>query len=220
MAAGNLLPAQIVERKAASIQQAWSRRGHVPALAEVVSAAALAKHGLLTSVRNLSLRNLDTAAVAELAVLASRVTDRVELDGVGGDLGPVLAGLRCDLLALASMELSSADTRQLEAAMVAGVRMVRLGEDLSLDMETLAQYDGRGQCAYITMAGSRAGYREHFLAWADRMGWRKSSYGASLTIFRVSGLRNNIGFYIGHCCEFLLDVLTLQPLAWASAYLD
>ena len=57
-------------------------------------------HGLLTSVRNLSLRNLDTAAVAELAVLASRVTDRVELDGVCGDLGPVLAGLRCDLLAL------------------------------------------------------------------------------------------------------------------------
>ena len=99
-ATGNLLPAQIVERKAASIRQAWSRRGHVPALAEVVSAAALAKHGLLTSVRNLSLRNLDTAAVAELAVLASRVTDRVELDGVCGDLGPVLAGLRCDLLAL------------------------------------------------------------------------------------------------------------------------
>ena len=48
---------------------------------------------------------------------------------------------------LDTMELSSADTRQLEAAMVAGVRMVRLGEDLGLDMETLAQYDGRGQCA-------------------------------------------------------------------------
>ena len=96
----DLLPAQIVERKAASIQQAWSRRGHVPVLAEVASAAALAKRGLLTSVRNLSLRNLDTAAVAELAVLASRVTDRVELDGACGDLGPVLAGLRCDLLAL------------------------------------------------------------------------------------------------------------------------
>ena len=107
-----------MKRKAASIQKAWSRRGHDPALAEVVSAAALAKHGLLTSVRNLSLRNLDTAAVAELAVLASRVTDRVELVGVCGDLGPVLAGLRCDLLALASMELSSADTRQLGAAMV------------------------------------------------------------------------------------------------------
>ena len=100
VAAGNLLPAQIVERKAASIQKAWSRRGHVTALAEVVTAAALAKHGLLTSVKNLSLRNLDTAAVAELGVLASRVTDRVELDGVCGDLGPVLAGLRCDLVAL------------------------------------------------------------------------------------------------------------------------
>ena len=65
-----------------------------------VSAAALAKHGLLTSVKNLSLCNLDTAAVAELGVLESRVTDRVELNGVCGDLGPVLAGLRCDLLAL------------------------------------------------------------------------------------------------------------------------
>ena len=118
------------------------------------------------------------------------------------------------------MELCSADTRQLEAAMVAGVRMVRLGEDLGLDMETLAQYDGRGQCAYITLDGSKAGCKEHFMAWADRMGWRKSSYAASLTIFRVSGLRNNIGFYIGNCWDFLLDGLTVQPLAWALTYLD
>ena len=126
------------------------------------------------------------------------------------------------MLEVSNMALTPRATRSLVTALARGVQGVKLGHGAptDLDMETLAQYDGRGQCAYITLAGSGAGYREHFTAWADRIGWRKSSYGESLTIFRVSGLRNNIGFYIGNCWDFLLDGLTVQPLAWALTYLD
>ena len=72
------------------------------------------------------------------------------------------------------MELSSADTRQLEAAMVTGVRMVRLGEDLGLDMETLAQYDGRGECGELWVKGDDTMRRfgDQVMEWAGRMGWR------------------------------------------------
>ena len=91
MKAGHL-PLETVRSMAARISARWSSCYYCPAPAEVAAAAALARHGHLTSVRYLRLHNLDLSAVpaADLAALASSVSARVFIDNVRGDLTPVL----------------------------------------------------------------------------------------------------------------------------------
>ena len=50
------------------------------------------------------------------------------------------------MLDIIDTNLSTADTESLLAVMVSGVEEVRLGMDVTLDMEMLAQYDGKGEC--------------------------------------------------------------------------
>ena len=88
--------------------------------------------------------------------------------------------------------LSTADTESLLAVMVSGVEEVRLGMDVTLDMEMLAQYDGKGECVKrLLLRGSvtlhlptlmnydgrgkcdtsRNTFLHQMMAWAEGVGW-------------------------------------------------
>ena len=59
------------------------------------------------------------------------------------------SNIKCPVSSITRMELSTADIRSLVTSMVTGVKTVQLGGDVTLDMETLAQYDGRGVCGRV-----------------------------------------------------------------------
>ena len=50
--------------------------------------------------------------------------------------------------------------------MARGVNVVRMTWGVTLDMETLAQYDGKGECRSVRR------YGDQVKAWARRMKWR------------------------------------------------
>ena len=100
---------------------------------------------------NLESMDLSLVPAGDLASLARCAGYQTHLDNVQADLAPLLSNVQCTVLSLCRLSLTTADTQALVAAMVTGVGMVELGgrgggQGVTLDMETLAQYDGRGKC--------------------------------------------------------------------------
>ena len=163
---------------------------HVPSLAEVASAAALATHGYLTSnsvanrrnqrtgVKNLRLVNLDISNIPaeDMTNLVKCMSDFLLIDNVHGNLSHVLRNIKRGRLSIRNMKLTSEDTEHLRFAMVHGARSVSFGDhgsDVTLDMDTLAQYDGKGKCHEIVFCGSaRSTYRDRVICWAGEVGWQ------------------------------------------------
>ena len=57
--------------------------------------------------------------------------------------------------------------------MVTRVMNVSLCGDGTLDMDTLAQYDGTGRCGEVRLAGNTSErYRSQVKVWAENMGWQ------------------------------------------------
>ena len=90
-------------------------------------------------------------------------------------MSPIFSNITSDQLGIRSSALTPADTQQLVAGMVRGVRSVMLGElgTVTLHMETLAQYDGRGQCEEVLVLGSdmKMQYGGQVKAWMQRIDW-------------------------------------------------
>ena len=168
---GYLSP-QIVADKASQVAEDLGR-GPSVSLSVVQCGAALATLGHITQVLGLLLRDLDISPVpAEDLSSLVKCSDAVIIDRVTGDLSPVLSSFDGLSLAIANMSLSTADTQQLVAAMDTRVEWVRLGGDVTLDMDTLAQYDGEGECEQVVLAGpATAEYGDQVMMWAENMGW-------------------------------------------------
>ena len=102
---------------------------------------------------------------------------------VQGDIASVLEKIKCRRLWIDNMQLSVGDTQVLLAGMVARVEKVTLGQwgnreeedyngSVEVDMETLASYDGRGQCTRLTFWWqTQKRYRAEVSSWAERVGW-------------------------------------------------
>ena len=118
----------------------------------VIAAASLSKHGYLTRVKNMRLSNINLASVPHAACLGDiQVDDYVYIDNVQGDIGSIVAKIKCRWLGIDNMQLSVGATQALVAGMAAGVEIVWLGYigSVEVDMETLASYDGRGRCSSV-----------------------------------------------------------------------
>ena len=150
LASNGHIPQQILAAKAAELGGNGSMIIN-PSLSRVAAAAALASHGYITHVGNLGLRNLDLDSVSagNLANLVRCVSNWVQIYGVRGDLSPVFGTAECSELSIGRTDLSTAETQCLLAAMVSGVRVVVLRRGVTLDMETLSQYDGKGECERV-----------------------------------------------------------------------
>ena len=134
----------------------------------------------------------------DMARLVKCVSDSATITNVNGDLAPVLSNAQCRDLGIGSMNLSATDTKCLVDAMVRGVREVWL-DDVSLDMETLAQYDGKGKCESVPLwDDTRERYGARVDSWAGEMGWDVSGDSGNFTnIERVHSRRR--GLFGGGC---------------------
>ena len=169
---GYLSP-HIVADKASQVAEDLEDLGRGPSLSKLQSAAALATLGHIKQVERLDLYNLDTSSVPaeELSSLV-KCSDVVGIARVNGGLAPVLSSVQCGRLHIHSTSLSTADTQQLVAAMDTRVKWVTLCGSVTLDMETLAQYDGEGECDKVTLwMDTTERYRDQVKAWAENMGW-------------------------------------------------
>ena len=174
---GHLSP-DMLTCKAAQVMRQYL---YHPSLPLLQSAATLATRGYITQVASLHFDNLDTSLVPaeDMASLVKCVSDYVAITRVHGDLTPVLSNVKCRELKIIDRSLSTNDTQNLLAAMDTRVEVVELGAEVTLDMETLAQYDGKGECEEVWLSGDTRGrYRSQVKAWAKNIGWQteESSY--------------------------------------------
>ena len=173
LASNGHFPQQIIAAKAAELLgNGYTFNSSLPQLA---TAAALATHGYITHVGNLGLCNLDLDSVSagNLANLVQCVHGDVWISGVRGDLSPVLGTAKCFRLVMCDIDLSTADTQGLLAAMVSGVLVVTLRRGVTLDTETLSQYDGKGKCGRVMVCWDTVRrYRGQLKSWAKRIGWK------------------------------------------------
>ena len=149
---------RIIKIKAASdadnIKNQWVDQ-HTPLLPEITTAASLAHHGLLRSVEDMRLENVNLASVPaeHLASLASIVTRTIDIDDVRNcDLSNLLGPACCETLGL-GQSLSSEETWALKQAMEQGVERVEIWGDVSMDIETLSLYNGQGRCWSVFFGG-------------------------------------------------------------------
>ena len=86
------------------------------------------------------------------------------IENLRGDVASVFSNINCVVLAIDKMSLSSADTQALVSAMDTRVWEVNLHEGVTLDLETLTQYDGTGKCEFLRTWNIKLGkeYEECF----------------------------------------------------------
>ena len=173
------LSRDVIQTKAETIGSKLGSYFTPPSLSVVIAAASLSKHGYLTRVERMKLVNINLASVPHAACLGDiQVDDRVLIDNVPGDIGSILGKIKCSRLYVDNMQLSVGATQALVTGMIAGVDTVRLGYNgsVEVDMETLASYDCRGKCSYVSCSkqtGER--YGAEVRRWAGRIGWEVES---------------------------------------------
>ena len=119
---------------------------------DVICAASLAHHGMLKSLEELCLTDVDLSPVPaqHLASLASCVTRFLYIQNASGrDLVSLLSSLKGEELYITSQSLGWEETRALVQAMESGVKEVTLSDGVTLDMEALSEYSGQGVCSKV-----------------------------------------------------------------------
>ena len=165
----------------------------------VASAAALAARGLLATVDSLSLYNLSNSSVPteEVASLVKCVRCRIKIIFMNirshEILSVVFKNVHCRTLAIKHMTLDTPTTQGLLGAMVSGVKEVEM-DDVMFDMETLTQYDGRGECAMVVVKcyrdRSTASFQSRLKDWVRHVGWSiEKEIGCVIMHFRLARLR-------------------------------
>ena len=143
---------------------------------EFMCSASLAHHGLLGSVEELSLIDVDLSPfpARHLASLTSSLTNGLGISNVRGcDLVSLLNSLKCEELFISEQSLGRKETQALVQAMESSVEEVVLGKGVTLDLETLAEHSGQGVCRQVELRGNAAArYREELRKWARSKNWK------------------------------------------------
>ena len=151
----------------------------------LLCSASLAHHGLLSSVRKMTLCdvNLSPVPAQHLASLASCVTSDLHIQNVSGcNLVSILTSVKCKRLGIYS--LGREETKALVQAMESGVEEVMLGGRVTLDIEALTEYSGQGVCREVELRGDR--YREEMRTWAKTRSWIViKDYSDSYKVFHI-----------------------------------
>ena len=166
------------ENMAAEIRLEWRTFHHLPLLPKIITAASLAQHGMLGSVKMMRLEDVNLASVPteHLASLTSCVTRKVEICNVSScDMVSILDSVKSDKLVIADQSLGSEETRALVRDMESRVEVVVLGvwNEMSLDIGALTQYNGQGRCSDVRFwDDTRDKYGEEVRSWAQRINWK------------------------------------------------
>ena len=152
----------------------------VPDIMKVKCAASLAHHGLLDSVDELKLWDVDLSLVPahHLASLVSCVTGFLSIEtDTGLDLVNILSSVsKIETITISttstfgSHELGREETQALVRAMEDSVEGVTLyGE---LDTEALAEYSGQGACRQVEFYHMKTSYKEELRTLVRNRNWR------------------------------------------------
>ena len=170
------LQTDVIESLTARIRAKW-KSFKTPCLPEITTAASLAHHGILGSMEDMGLRDVDLSSVPaeHLASLAACVTKYVLIWNVSNtDLTSILDSSKSEVLHIINQSLSTEETRALVRAM-ANVEYVELGwnGEVTVDISTLVTYDGRGNCKTVEFSNDTAEkYREEVRRLPQRISWR------------------------------------------------
>ena len=169
---------RLTERIRDFIEHAYDKFGHTIEGQDVfLCATSLALDGLLGSVENMTLFNLDLRLIPtqRLASLFSCVTRNLDIRKISGcDLLLLLTSLKCQNLMISSQSLGREETRALVQVMESGVQEVNLSVygQVTLDIEALAEYSGQGVCREVYLDfGAEDKYREEMETWARSRNW-------------------------------------------------
>ena len=147
-------------------------------MAELKTAAQLAKEGYLSSVKYMTIKDKEISEISSdnLTKLTSIVTDRVTINNMSPmshlTMGAILASVQSEELLLNGMWLGLW-TETLVTAM-SRVQTVTLGYFVNLDPELLSAYDGQGNCTKLAVevwSDTRDKYGSRLRSWAADKGW-------------------------------------------------
>ena len=144
-------------------------------LPKITCAASLAHHGLLGSVRELRLDDIDLTSVPaeHLASLASCVINKTDIRNVSGcDLVTILDNVKSEQLYIWRQSLGSEETQAMVRAMESGVEEGDLYAGVKLDIGDLIKYNGQGKCERVECFGETVTrYSEQLRTWATSRNW-------------------------------------------------
>ena len=121
-------------------------------LAKITCAASLAYHGLLDSVLEMWLWdvNLTSVPTEHLASLVSRVTWHVYIKNISGcDLVVMMDSVNSKRLSICKQSLGCEETQALVRAMELRVEKVALYHKMTLDISVLMEYSVQGKCRSV-----------------------------------------------------------------------
>ena len=121
-------------------------------LAKITCAASLAHHGLLDSVLEMWLWdvNLTSVPTEHLASLVSRVTWHVYIKNISGcDLVVMMDSVNSKRLSICKQSLGCEETQALVRAMELRVEKVALYHKMTLDISVLMEYSVQGKCRSV-----------------------------------------------------------------------
>ena len=156
-----------------------------PNLPMVRLAAQLAWEGHLPAVEKMELKNKNLSDIPndKMGKLASIVTNSVSINNITpASLDLILESVRCSKLGLMNMRLTEPQTRALVTALTERLERVELRLDVTLDIHSLCQYNGRGTCRELVVRGdARERYGEKLRRWGAEVewavtGWQGASY--------------------------------------------
>ena len=146
-----------------------------PNLPVITSASSLAHHGLLGSVDEMVLVDIELTSVPteHLISLASSVTKSVSIWKVSGcELANILDSVKSKVLSIIELSLGSEETQGLVQAMESGVEKVTLLGGVTLDIRVLIQFNGQGKCREVVCYSDTAPrYKEQLRTWAKSSNW-------------------------------------------------
>ena len=166
-----------------------------PKVSNIAEAASLAYHGILRSVRRLTLKDVDLSSIPleHLVSLVACVKEQVKIENVTfpdlsprpfSDLTTILDSVQCECLSVKWQYLDTEDTRALVRAMRTRVRKLWLGLGegevdwgAAVDIRELTKYDGRGKCEkvdFLDLKDVDLESRDHLrFCWVGRgINWR------------------------------------------------
>ena len=166
---------------------------HSPSLPEITCAASMAyhnlhmlgcqeSHGHTGWLTNTNLDDVDVSSIPpdHRVAFMSCVGRSFRLNNVSGkwQMVTILSNVHSDGLFIDNQTLDVEETKALVKSMEAdGYRItLMIGDGVNLDIKTLTEYSGNGQCSDVRISGDTAdSYRDELRTWAGNKQWRIDS---------------------------------------------
>ena len=144
--------------------------------------ASLAHHGLFGKVITMGMEDVDLSSVPTKHLVSLTSSVRVGLciqNVIGCDLVSIFSSLRCGTVVINNQSLGREETRALVQHMETreisrGLLSLKLGAEVTLDIEALVEYSGEGVCKEIELNNSTmVRYIEELRTWARSKNWEE-----------------------------------------------